>query len=342
MPFYWIGRPQKVTYFDTENPEDEIWDQLSVLKYKKFIRRETPSFDERKIAFITGSFTQAFEYREAAKNSTDHTKPLLLYYCFMNLTKAVLAALEYDDISPYHGLKRPSVKPENLRESTVLVDDGVFMSMAKYLNIEIPRDFVVKIDRVLSRIPELKTVYEYSYKTKSEVIIPKVRVAVNGQFIINIPRWQLHAPNDFKSNWKTLFPGLREMFDLSGSDDRDFILKMKSDLLPDKNDKDNFIRTTGSRLFDYNASVSGFVPGLIMDSEDYNWPKVCFYYVILYFLSMIVRYEPDTWYQSVVDDEKGEIWIMSKFCKIAKRVFPNLLYNMLFGSDTVFRTSGSW
>ena len=42
----------------------------------------------------------------------------------------------------------------------------------------------------------------------------------------------------------------------------------------------------------------------------------------------------------VIDKEKGEIYVISRFCKMAERVFPNLISNSLFRENLVFNAGG--
>lgn len=337
MPFWWIGRPEKIVRIETDDPIEEVWHALSVLKYEKLIKRASPSIDQEQMDFITGAFSQAVEYRNAAEKSSDHTRPLLIYYSFMNLVKAVLAALGYTDIRPYHGLKRPSFDDsESIINSKVSIDEGVFKSLAKFLQTKIKRDFEAEIHKILRRIVEMKRIYEFYYERKSDVVLVRCRIVDNGQFHISLPKDQLKEVEDFENNWEQIFPALKEMFQISSTEGDSFKLTLKEQYLPPRSERDQFIRSTGSRIFERDNLVAQFQPHLLIHSREYNWPQVCFYYVITYFLSMVVRYRPDMWYRNVVDKKSGEIFVISKFCKIAERVFPNLMCNILFDNRYVF------
>ncbi len=344
MTFKWIGAPEKAYYVPTEDPVYEIWHELSfILKYNKFLKKHNSSFTDDRLNFIIGSFTQALEYKEAANRSTDHTRPLLLYYCFMNLVKAVLYTIEDEAVNPYHGLKKPIIDRDNLLNSEVSVDEGVFYSLAKSTNTILERDSKIRISEVLSRIVEMKKTYEMYYELQSNVIWLDPKISSEGAFSFTINKQQVKTIDDFAAKWENYLPILKDKFSLIDDTDLGFRFSFKDKYFEEvkkksvsRPDIDEFIKSTGSELFMRDKSSGLFRAHMIIYSREYAWPQVMFYYAMLYFLSMIVRYDPDIWYENVIDKEKGEIWVISKFCKLAERVMPNLLLDLLYGMNFVY------
>src|SRR6266849_7851840 len=82
------------TRYHSENPLEEAWTRIAQLGSAEFVgsifQPEKPNNGDKVVTYSAVRVRQAIEFRDAARQSTLLTSPLLLYYSFLNLTRAFL------------------------------------------------------------------------------------------------------------------------------------------------------------------------------------------------------------------------------------------------------------
>jgi len=127
----YMGPLEKYEYRITENPIEEIWHLTDLATSEEIILEKSSSpVSKDVIRFITESIVQAEEFKSSAASCTEHTKPLQLYYCFHNLTKAILALENNSVSSGYHGLKKVEIPSSgDFLGVSAQLDEGVFWDL---------------------------------------------------------------------------------------------------------------------------------------------------------------------------------------------------------------------
>ena len=112
---------------------------------------------------------QAFEFFEAGRNPQLHSRPLLYYYSFLNLTKALILVKGVDlSPAPKHGISDPGANQrDKLQFKTQVVrivkcahdHSQVFPELAKALGSEIADPVDMKVLELLGQIPGIHRTY---------------------------------------------------------------------------------------------------------------------------------------------------------------------------------------
>ena len=118
---------------------------------------------------------QAHEFYRASEGLSPRSKPLLLYYCFMNAAKALLSAkgLSFD---PYHGLKshdQPG-KSKKINIANVGVEikpKGVLPSLAKYF-AEPESTLTHRLQDLFFNMPFIHRTFCLTYKVQRDMFVP--------------------------------------------------------------------------------------------------------------------------------------------------------------------------
>lgn len=122
---------------------------------------------------------QANEFQKAASGLPIESAPLLLYYSFMNATKALLSAKGIA-FNPYHGIKERKVAAGAVKKKVILANtavtiqnQGVLPSLSDYFNeAEASKDHSLK--DMLFNLAFIHRTYCLSYTAQSEMFIPLV------------------------------------------------------------------------------------------------------------------------------------------------------------------------
>jgi hypothetical protein len=63
-------------------------------------------------------------------------------------------------------------------------------------------------------------------------------------------------------------------------------------------------------------------------NPDLVWPRAAYYFVALFILSSIVRYQPELMYQVTSTHSKWD-WLLRRFMATAERFYPHLMFNWI-------------
>jgi uncharacterized protein (UPF0332 family) len=118
---------------------------------------------------------QARDFHRAAQGLPMESAPLVLYYCFMNAAKALLASKEVA-FSPHHGVGAHRMRGENSKvvlsnEGIVIKQSGIVSTLAKYFG-ETEREQKHSLEDVLYNIVYVHRTYCLSYPNKRERFLP--------------------------------------------------------------------------------------------------------------------------------------------------------------------------
>src|SRR5580698_2740603 len=126
-----FGSFQKGLIFRSEDPLEEVWDQIagfgSKERLKNYSKSDNPQTNWNNfVDYIVPRIRQACEFRLALSQTSALTSPLLLYYSVLNLTRAALALVNEKE-TMRHGLV--FVPGDTIFECKAKVTDGTFSEL---------------------------------------------------------------------------------------------------------------------------------------------------------------------------------------------------------------------
>ena len=320
-----FGSNQRCLYIKTENPIEEIWSMLLMFSDRIFLERFWAGKSDDDYLTATKALVQAREYYLASKTVTLNTRPLLLYYSILNLTKAVLLILGEETPQEYHGLCKPDFGGDFL-ESKASANNGVFLSLAKkeQHSIEIKKDFSIE-DMVKVSI-DLYNKYEYYYKKEAPVINFTAEKFQNGKIylVAKVSKNKIELMEHFFNENKVL----NSKFEMENNcnsirlTNKQPIKESNPEKLLDK------MRLLLSEEFSFSAFNSESVY-LILEKNPL--PPAAAYFGISYMIGMLVRYAPGRYYHFIENPTSSQTWFVKKVCDTIERVYPNIMLNYLYG-----------
>jgi len=317
--FWHIGSFQLPHIIESENPLEEVWSWIARYGTKDYIKNhlhsEKPEINwDAYVSYGLVRAKQAVEFRNSARISTLLTKPLTLYYSFLNLTRAFLALGPEIMPTSSHGLT--FVAGSNLLSSKAKLLRGTFTDYLSSVGISWQKNTEISLKDALARIIEIQRDYVSLKISESYVFPVHLQVAKGGPVYID----PLMPHANFPDNWETEFPSLKEKCRLE-EDKEGFIIEDKA-------------------VCENHESLSAYINKILLNDLIFNhvgspWylirkvedqptlTRAAYYYVAVYILGSIVRYEPELMLEvSHLNSEVG--WFIDRFLNKAERFFPQL------------------
>lgn len=279
------------------------------------------------------SFKQAREYYRAAEHCDILTKPLLLYYGMMALSKALITSYdpEYPSTTSVlkHGLSTRKLKRDDysFAEDEVRVQkDGIFHVLHRILDgppFEAQHRFQMK--QLLAVIPELIPTYERLYGT------PQVtRLDVQDR------TW--HVPRQFVAGSEKTKEELLDLLNHHGSESLRFSFPEGMDdagvLRIAFEGEENEDRHHPLLLHDFSGQ-----PHLRFPHEgNLVLPEISVHYMIMFVLGMLCRYETERWGEMILTFSSHDTFLINEFLNVSMRKFPNLILDQLCQERNIFYT----
>jgi hypothetical protein len=314
----------------TENPEKEIWSMLSYFESehnaKQYLQEKVSKgvFSSgdldgaaKSLAF---NMQAAKEYYKSAESATILTKPLLLYYGMVCLSKVLYVALK--GIAPEgkkHGLGTLKPWDHFLANLSVKVKKyGMFAEFYHCYSTEELSGFNFSIKQLFSLIPEIKVAFETVYKEKSRAL--KVLRTEHG---INVVDSELQTYVDLEKLVSQI-PRISERYhkNYQRTNDALFLFCMNDE------SEDPVIHTISGEEF-LVLPVSTATGNVVL-------PEQSTHFLIMFLLGMLARYQPKEWGGVIKGEESGEIYIIQNFLDVTKSKFPILILNELREREFVF------
>lgn len=320
----WVGSLKKYEFIYTERPLEEIWHLIDFFTAQETIAECNPPVDNELIPLLCESIIQAEEFRNSAETSGEHTKPLLIYYCIHNLTKAMLVMETNKNPAGYHGLMKVEVPASgDLLDVSVQVNEGVFWELLEFNKITPKKNFRLTINDLIRRCGYLSREYNFAYKKTSDVLIPKLEADLQ---LTTLELTIKKTTHDFEAKWKELFPSLSKYFELLEIKDDFATLKLKTNN-PPKNITNIHKILDDTLVYSVFQTPPYFLTPLT--NTDLFWTQDAILYALSFILGALVRYYPDYWHQQIIGNKRNR-WVIRKITSIVERVYPNLMINIMF------------
>lgn len=317
--FWHIGSFQHPHVFDSENPLEEVWSWIARYGTKDYIKNhlhpEKTDIDwDEYVNYGIVRAKQAVEFRRSAKNTTLLTKPLTLYYSFLNLTRAFLALGPEIMPSSSHGLK--FIKGDNLFSSGAKLIKGTFTDYLSAFGFKWQKGKIISLKDTFARIIEIHQDF-VSLKSHESFVSPvKLQVATGGPIYID----PLLPHKDFPQNWTIEFPSLADKCELE-EDGQGFVINDK-EICKSHESISKYLHEILHHDLTYNQMASAWYLIREVDTEP-SFSRASYYYIAVFILGSIVRYEPELMLEvSQLDSETG--WFIDRFLNKAERFFPQL------------------
>jgi YaaC-like Protein len=297
---------------------------------------------------------QAQSFYVAAKAADRHACPLLWYYCFLNLTKALLIRTDpLDELaSGMHGISDPvenkegyvTLGKQTIKTSGIILGGAgryqVFPNLCRILAEPLPvGGSQISIKSLLRRVLGIHRAYMKAFGEDSH--FAKLR---EPEFMECPPPNGPHLwlrfflrEEDFNStmSFDSLQEGLQPIFNAVTAGDGGARLKahcFESQHLP-------FAKTANEDLPLLMAKIRPRVHALVlprgylyyaMFESELALPQTAAIYAIMFYLGSIVRYRPYDFDKLV---EKKHRWVIDEFLQIAPKQFIILMVNEITQSE---------
>jgi hypothetical protein len=329
----------------TEQPYRKLWDMFVYFENEQtvsqFLRRcyEEQAFEgiNRLVYQATPKFLfsikQAREYYKAAEHCDILTKPLLLYYGMMALSKALITTKNPDYPSTTsvlrHGLSTRKLKRDQYQfadDEVRVQSDGIFNELHRALNgppFEKQHRFLMK--ELLSVIPELMPAYERLY---GPARVCSIDMSTDQTHCF----W--HVPRAFVSGGGRTREEFVDDLNRHAGDSARFYS-------PPSGHEEAGILRVGAKgehelhpllLFD----ISGRAHLRHPHEGDLVIPEISLQFMIMFVLGMLCRYETERWGEMILTFASHDYFLINEFLNVSMRKFPNLILDALLGERHIF------
>ncbi|MDL1892378.1 hypothetical protein FBQ87_05745 [Sphingobacteriales bacterium CHB3] len=317
----------------SEDPLREVWASIALYGTKDFLRANFKPTDpevtewESILTYASVRIRQSVEFQRASNSASPLTSPLSLYYSLLNLLRAC-TALIFDKLPEAgHGLKFQ--RGEGLFDSrALLLNRGTFPNYLREMNIFIPVDTPISFGDAVSRIVELRNDYTaIAGRPDSSFVVPvKVDAEIGGALTLVFPPWM----KDFRSTWLTDFPKLVECSELHTDGN---ILRVLKPQIESEADIERFCAEHLEPSLVYRDLN---VWSLIRNTETIPLlSRPAYYFVSLFILASIVRYEPEL-LSDVVNPDAQISWFVQRLLANTERFFPQLMIWWLNNNQQIY------
>ncbi len=300
----------------------------------KFVKRVGTLDNLRRIAEISHSspqiakvaslrIHQALELHEAAKNTSTLTRPLLLYYCALNLVRGALLARHGEAGASRHGMSYKA-GTDLLSCTAEISKSGTFPKLVESIwggHLETKKNHTITLKQALAQIPELRHEFNLIGITESTLAEVHVEAFSNAPTVL---RYHLPGVNaeDFQNNWQSLLPWMAEQCQHYG----EMCIALKTPLHKPEALQEFCNRHLWRDLqlrqnpvwFDQVA-----LPSVTL------LPRVASYLAGLFILSNVSRYEPEILMPAI--EPTNLSFFIESFLDCAERSIPLLVIELLEG-----------
>lgn len=307
-----------------ENELEEVWHQARRYGTPEYcdyqMGDDAPSDSEFLKQYVVTRVLQALEFREPTRNATVLSRPLLVYYSLLNLTRAMLAVATHKPSEPSHGLA-VSGDHSSLGELYAKVrKTGTLVELLQVRGISTSQD-QVHFHSLLESIPELRSALNVPGR-RSDVSVVWVRATIKGGLRFHFPQQSISA-EDFEASWRENYPGLVSSFEHGDA----YTLSLKDGELP-LDDDPNLLAQRIGKFCDEKLEANLIDPSrwYLVSAQNPHaiWPREARYLAALFILSHTVRYQPELLYRESIANSYQHT-LVDSVVRMADRYVPQLL-----------------
>jgi hypothetical protein len=324
-PIAFIGSFQCGRRIPSENPRADAWKAIAKIgtieESKRICSQNRVPRDRPPLVSVR--IRQSVELRQAARNASLLTAPLLYYYSFQNLARAFINMAIKEEVKSSHGADFFSATGSIINSKAIVTRSGTIPAFAKLFGSSLTNNYDITLGQAICSIPEIAASKLFGSRRLASVRISAYMsngTPTTAKFYFNGM-----TPEEIDVNFAAMFPKLSAI-----------TIKTESPATY------KFSETIGSAYSDIgNFLIKHFIPDLrfrddavwyCLRSDDNlpNLPRPVYYLIAMYILSNAVRYEPKL--IASLDPDSTELgWSLREFLDLADRHFPQLLLSV--GAD---------
>jgi|GEM_PF-402232 len=272
---------------------------------------------------------QGVSYFKSAQSSELIVRPLLLYYGFTSLMKAMI--LSKDPYYPrtttvlQHGITTRKRKKSNyvFHEDEIKVQKNGLLPHFAEVVLQSPLEIHSKYKMIdlISMLPELQDSYELMFgeKTMHPIFFSKDK---------NESRLNFNKSNHLVERLSSLLSELdldQSMYNLEESH------QLISIVIPEHtNNKHPLLNQIVS---DYKGNSYFYLLQKTVLKDE-----IIIYNMIMYILGMLCRYDTELWGDLLFTFSSSDMYLIEELLQLSMRKFPNLVLNHLFNEEIIFET----
>jgi YaaC-like Protein len=336
----WIGSFQDTRLrYESENPLEEVWSHIARYGTMSYLARLQPNradipWDEYR-KYIQVRIRQAVELRQASHAGTILSAPLVLYYSFLNLTRALMAM--GPEIMPkgHHGLK--FLKGPTLLSSSAQLQEGTFTQYLETQGIRWTAGQHITLDDALGCIYEVLGDYLTLNQPKNAHIqLVGVDAKMRGPLTLIFHNY----PGNFAEGWRADFPQLEGTCKFVADQRLEVVIPGIGAEAIATHGTDAVYGTIHQYLHerfwcDLRIRETPAYMCLRTAALPLKLNRASYYYIAAFIMGSAVRYEPEL-VLAVAGTDSEEGLMLRRFLKQAERYFPNLKLNEQFGRQVYF------
>ncbi|OQW37782.1 MAG: hypothetical protein A4E19_12215 [Nitrospira sp. SG-bin1] len=314
----YVGSFQRGTLISTENPQEEVWALIGRLGTPEYAGSLLPDRKdvnwEQHTKYASVRFRQAIELRRSSSGTTLLTKPILLYYSFLNLLRAFMALGPEIIGHRKHGLIfRPNDK---FLLNAAELSEGTFTEFLTSSGIVWEVKTKISLEEALHKIPEICYEFKSPERGESDVWPATVAAKMASKTVFLHFDRALIVEETFRTTWEQALPGIKDLYELEGEG---LTLRLKAE--HQRNDYDQLCEMCEKTML--NRLVFGSAPLWYLlrhkDGEQ-ELPRAGYYFVSLFILGSLARYQPELLHMSLPAGSEME-WFFTRFMQHAERFF---------------------
>lgn len=266
---------------------------------------------------------QAIELHEAARNTSTLTRPLLLYYCALNLVRGVLLARHGEAGAATHGM-RYKAGNDLLACTAEISKVGTFPKLVESIwegHADTTKQQTITLKDALSQIPELRHEFRLIGITTSGVAEVHIEAFINAPTELKYFIPEVNAES-FEKNWQSLLPWMVDICRHSGD--------MKLALFTSLHTLEGLQQFCSTHLWrELQPRQSAIWFDQVAHPSSVLLPRVASYLAGLFILSNVSRYEPEILMPAVEPTDLA--FVIESFLDCAERSIPLLVIELLEG-----------
>ena len=322
-------------YSSKENPEFEIWDQISLFLSKDAMGTQY-HIKPRVVKLLKYYFDQSNELFKVSQQISVNSKPLLQFYAFLNLSKLLIVIRKTkntESLNQSHGAKVNIEKSCSLSLSNVNVkieNNGTFTELLSSLNRKTPfTNYIGKSINLYELIEHTIDLYDFMDNKNNVFPIQSCKISKNNLNEIGSEKEHSHYLEIGFINKDSfgLFSNMFDYCDLTRLKQKSYFTSIDPEGVPyrqyysDEKDLPNLV-------LERNYANEYFaVKGIKIKNEYFCLYQLEIQYLLSFILSNLVRYYPNEW-NCFLSNPK-ESWLINKVVNYLDRSFPNNLLNSL-------------
>lgn len=317
----------------SENPLEEVWSRVGRFGRAEYLQRMSGTHSAKPAwwpnwgPYATIRVRQACELRQASRAGSLVTRPLPLYYAFLGVLRGFLAIEKQVIASAHHGLSYSG--QGSLLDARATVRKGTFLDYLVARNCAVGTGAEFTLGECISAIPEMAEPWVSMDRGWTHSLAVDVDARDDGTLLLRfyLPR----SEDEFRASWQDWYPDLASLFTLEPTGT---VLRAKPSV--DTSSESAIADILWTHLWvplDWTDQPVWYA--LRRVDPKFALPRDGYYFVALFILSNVVRYEPEL-LSDLLNSESDLGWLFERLLGMAERYYPQLLLHWVVQQPAFF------